>query len=113
MTTEKFQTYRGDLRAAVGDGDVVHFVTVHPEGLPTALYHLDSKVDLKTDDLPCGGVAVALRGKDILVAGTDRRVYVSAAGKAPRPLGEPPRTPCAASSPWPKIVLRSSPGRPW
>lgn len=76
MAPEKFFTYRGDIKAAVGVGGSLAFVTVHPEGLPTALYWLDAdKLTLQQDDLKCGGVALAAVGNTIYVAGTDRTVY--------------------------------------
>jgi ParB family chromosome partitioning protein len=87
MATDKYQTYRGDIRAAVGVEGHLAFVTVHPEGLPTALYWLDAdKHTLKSDALPCGGVALAADGNTVYVGGTDRRLY-ECGRKAPKPLG--------------------------
>ncbi|MBA4188823.1 MAG: hypothetical protein C0467_12565 [Planctomycetaceae bacterium] len=84
MATEKFITYRGDIRAAVGVGGSLAFVTVHPEGVPTALYWLDSdKLTLQQDALPCGGVALAADGNTVYVAGTDRRLYECKKGIKP------------------------------
>lgn|GEM_PF-1062589 len=85
----KFQTYRGDIRAIAGVGDSLAFVTVHPEGAPTALYWLDpDKLSVSHDELPCGGVALAVDGKAVYVAGTDKKVY-RGGSKAPEPLAGP------------------------
>lgn len=87
---DKYLTYRGDIKAAVGVGGALAFVTAHPEGQPTALYRLDAdSLKLSEQALPCGGVALAVAGEFLYLAGTDRRVYVSDAGRAPKPLGEP------------------------
>ena len=87
MPTEKNLTYRGDIKAGVGVGGVLAFVTVHSEGAPTALYRLDAdKLNLQQDALPCGGVTLAADGNTIYVGGTDRRVYVCSS-KAPKTLG--------------------------
>jgi ParB family chromosome partitioning protein len=89
MATERFLTYRGDIRAAVGIGGNLAFVTVHPEGVPTALYRLDAdKLSLQQDALPCGGVALAAEGNTVYIAGTDRRVY-ECGKKGVKPLGSP------------------------
>ena len=34
MSTEKYFTYRGDVRAVAAVGDALAFVTAHPEGEP-------------------------------------------------------------------------------
>jgi ParB family chromosome partitioning protein len=58
MATEKYLTYRGDIKAGVGLDGVVAFVTAHPEGLPTPVYRIDAdNLTLQTDALPCGGLA--------------------------------------------------------
>ena len=41
MSTDKYFTYRGDVRAIAVLGGGLAFVTVHPEGQPTAVYRLD------------------------------------------------------------------------
>jgi ParB family chromosome partitioning protein len=76
MTTERFHAYRGDLRAvAVIEGDVA-FVTVHPEGLPTAVYRLNpDNFKMSTAPLPAGGVDVLTTPEGLRVAGTDGRLY--------------------------------------
>lgn len=89
---DRFAVYRGDPRAAVGFGGTLAFVTVHPEGQPTALYRLDAdKLTLQAEPLPCGGVALAAAddGKTLYLGGTDRRVYEVAGKKGPRAVGEP------------------------
>jgi len=95
-TGEKHLTYRGNFRAAAGAGGTVVFVTEHPEGQPTALFRLDAdSLTLTEQPLPCGGVALAVDGDHVYVAGTDRRVYVAASG-APKPLAGPFDAPLAA-----------------
>jgi ParB family chromosome partitioning protein len=76
MSTDKYHTYRGDLRAlAPGEGTLL-FVTVHPEGQPTAVYRLDAdKLTLTGAPLPAGGRALLATAEALWVAGTDRRVY--------------------------------------
>src|SRR5262249_6796532 len=72
-----YLTYRGDIKAAIGVGGALAFVTVHPEGQHTALYWLDAdKLSLQEGELKdCGGVALAADGNTVYVAGTDRKVY--------------------------------------
>lgn len=97
---ERFALYRGDVKACVGLGGTLAFVTVHPEGQPTAVYRLDAdKLTLTSDALPCGGVAIAADGNTLYVAGTDRRVYELAGKKAPKPVGQPFENPIAAVVP--------------
>ena len=74
--TDKYLTFRGDTKAVVGAGATVAFVTVHPEGHPTAIYRLDAdKFALAADPLPAGGVDLVADGETLWVAGSDRRVY--------------------------------------
>ncbi|HXG11676.1 MAG TPA: HEAT repeat domain-containing protein, partial [Gemmataceae bacterium] len=90
-TTVKSLTYRGDVKAAVGVGSTLVFVTVHPEGHPTGVHRLDTeKLSLAVDPLPAGGTAL-INEKDILwVGGSDNRIYqASSRGGAPTPLGPP------------------------
>ncbi|MBY0457142.1 MAG: HEAT repeat domain-containing protein, partial [Gemmataceae bacterium] len=85
----KSQTYRGDIRGVVGVGDSLAFVTVHPEGVPTALYWLDvDKLTLQQDPLPCGGLCLAADGNTVYVGGTDRKLY-ECGRKAPKVLAGP------------------------
>ncbi|MCU0703982.1 MAG: HEAT repeat domain-containing protein [Fimbriiglobus sp.] len=80
-------TYRGDIRAAVGIESAVLFVTVHPEGRPTAIYRYVPEDDEVTEQaLPCGGVAICADSAGLYVAGTDQRVYTAIGKKAPKPL---------------------------
>src|SRR5438552_17107319 len=72
----KFLTYRGEVRALLALGGTVAFVTVHPEGQPTALYRLDAdKLQLKADPLPCGGVGLAAGPDGGWVLGTEGKVH--------------------------------------
>src|SRR5438552_1003754 len=89
MATEKFVSYRGDIKAVAGVGGTLVFVTLHPEGQPTAVYRLDAdKLTLATDALPAGGVAVVADANTIWAAGSDQRVYqLPLKGGTPAPLG--------------------------
>ena len=49
MSTDKYLTYRGDVKAVAVSGGAVVFVTVHPEGQPTAVYRLDRTNTRSTD----------------------------------------------------------------
>ncbi len=82
MTTNKYLTYRGDIRAVAACPDSLAVVTVHPDGLPTAVYRLNvAKMELDEVALPCGGVSLIARGKDLWAGGDDARIY-HLAGKA-------------------------------
>lgn len=97
---DHFAQYRGDLKAGIGVGGTLAFVTTHPEGLPTALYRLDAdKLTVQAEPLPCGGVAIAADGSGLYIGGTDRRLYHVAWKKAPKPLGQPFVGPIAALLP--------------
>jgi ParB family chromosome partitioning protein len=89
MTTEKYLPYRGDLRALAGAGGVLAYVTVHAEGHATRLYRLDAdKLGQFADALPAGGVALAVDGDTIWIAGSDQQLYVgSVQGGTPAPRG--------------------------
>ena len=50
MSTEKYLTYRGDVRALAVADDALAFVTAHPEGQPTAVYRLDPEKLTLTED---------------------------------------------------------------
>jgi ParB family chromosome partitioning protein len=92
-STDKFVPYRGALRAAIADGALLRFVTVHPEGRATALYELDvDKSELVAHTLPGhvggdpqtpgpagGGNALVADATGVYVAGTDGQIYKSAA----------------------------------
>lgn len=96
-TTDKHLKYRGDLRALLGQGTTLAFVTVHPEGQATAVYRADpEKGELSADPLPAGGEALAADDQHLYVAGSDKRIYRGpAGGGALSPLGgeleAPPR----------------------
>jgi ParB family chromosome partitioning protein len=85
VSTEKFLTYRGDVRAlAVSEGTLA-FVTVHPEGRPTALCRLDpEKLTLTETPLPAGGASLLATAEGLWVGGTDGRIY-----RLPAKKGEP------------------------
>ena len=85
---EKYLTYRGAVKAVVGVGGTVAFVTVHPEGQPTAVYRLDADtLSLEADPLPAGGVALVADGDTLWIAGSDGKIYRgSARGGEPAPL---------------------------
>jgi ParB family chromosome partitioning protein len=89
MSVDKYLTYRGDLKALLGRGREVLFVTVHPENLPTALYRLDAdKYALDADPLPAGGVALVADDESVWVAGSDAKLYkLPAKGGAAKAVG--------------------------
>jgi len=75
-TTDRFVPFRGSLRAGLAQKHVLVFVTVHPEGRPTAVYRLDlDKSELAEDALPGGAVAIVEAGGFVFVAGTDGRIH--------------------------------------
>ncbi|MEA2631593.1 MAG: hypothetical protein QOE66_1812, partial [Chloroflexota bacterium] len=88
--SEKSLGYRGDVKAAVGIGGTLAFVTQHAEGQPTGLFRLDADtLTLDTDPLPDCGLALAADGETIWVAGGDARIYEgSARGGKPKVRGE-------------------------
>jgi len=101
MPTEKFLTYRGDIQAVAGVGGVLAFVTVHPEGQPTAVYRLDAdKLTLEAAPLPAGGRALVAAGDTLWIGGSDGILHVCA-GKdgAPTARGGPLPTPPTALAP--------------
>src|SRR5437868_12762520 len=72
----KFLTYRGEVKALIALGGTVAFVTVHPEGQPTALYRLDvEKLQLLAEQYPCGGIGLAGNDGGLWVLGTDGKVH--------------------------------------
>jgi ParB family chromosome partitioning protein len=84
--TDKYLTYRGDIRAVAAAGGELVFVTAHAEGQPTAIYRLDAeKLTLSEQSLPAGGQALLRIGEDLWVAGTDNQLYQLAA-KAKKPV---------------------------
>lgn len=101
MSVEKHLTYRGDIKAALGVGGTLVFVTAHPEGQATGLYRLDADaLSLHADALPKGGTALAADAEILWVLGTDSRLYtVPAAGGKPKPLGPELDAPATALAP--------------
>lgn len=89
MTTDKFLTYRGDVKALVGVGSIVAFVTVHSEGQPTPVYLLDAdKLILTAENLPAGGVSIVAEGETLFIGGSDSQLYRSSVrGGTPKPVG--------------------------
>ncbi|MFT3772416.1 MAG: HEAT repeat domain-containing protein [Minicystis sp.] len=87
--TDKYVPYRGALRAAIGRGNLLVFVTVHAEGQATPLYRLDlDKAELSTEALPGGGAAIVADDTSVFVAGTDGQIHKGAlAGGKLAPLG--------------------------
>lgn len=95
-TSEKFLTYRGDLKAIAGHRGTVYFVTVHPDKLPTALYALNAeKLTLEEQSLPAGGTCLVVEAdaKDnpiIWIGGIDGQLYrLAPDGKKPAAIGKP------------------------
>ncbi len=89
-TADRYASFRGALRAGLAQKHVLVFVTVHPEGRPTAVYRLDlDKGDLDEDGLPGGAVAIVEADGFVFVAGTDGRIHRGKAdGGDLAPLGE-------------------------
>ena len=101
MTAEKYLTYRGDIKGAVGVGRMLAFVTAHPEGQATALYRLDADtLALDADPMPRGGTAIAAIGETLFVAGGDAQIYrASIASGEPSPLTTAFDAPATALAP--------------
>ena len=97
--TDKFLRYRGELRAMIGEGETLTFVTAHPEDQPTAVFRLATeKWELTSEPLPCGGSALVTDGTTLWIAGTDGKLYAGPVGggavtplKKLGPLDPPPR----------------------
>ena len=117
----KYLTYRGDVNVAVALRGAVVFVTIHPEGQPTAVYRIDAdKLLLTSDALPCGGSSLVTDGESLWIGGTDKHVYTCPAkGGALSARGQPfAAVPLAlallcatASACWPAPNCTSSPAR--
>ena len=105
-TTDRFVPFRGALRAGLAQKHVLVFVTVHPEGRPTAVYRLDlDRSELAEDALPGGATAIVEAGGFVFVAGTDGRIHRGKdEGGALAPLGE-------ALDPAPTALAALSEGR--
>ncbi len=76
MSTEKYLTYRGDIKAVQGFGATLALTTVHPEGHATGLYRLDTlAMAIDTTPLPQGGLALAAEGERLWIAGSDGQIF--------------------------------------
>ncbi len=81
MSTEKHLNYRGEIKAIVGLGGTLAFVTEHPEGRPGGLYRLDAdKLTLASEVLPKGGLALIADGETLWIAGGDGYLYEASTG---------------------------------
>jgi ParB family chromosome partitioning protein len=95
MSTDKYLTYRGDVKALAVSGGALAFVTIHPEGQSTPLYRLDpEKLTLTEGNLQLGGRALRAVGDDLWVGGGDQALYEVAGGHRPtcrlsRPIDAP------------------------
>src|SRR5262249_1941920 len=94
---DKSLTHRGAVRAALGAGGTLVFVTVHPDNQPTGIYRVETeKFTLLADSLPAGGVDLLLDGDLLWVAGSDGQLYrvpvKAGAAKAGRPAFAPAPT---------------------
>jgi ParB family chromosome partitioning protein len=85
VSNVKSFTYRGDVRALAAWDGTLAFVTVHPEGRPTAVYRLDpEKLTLSEVPLPAGGAALLATDEGLWIASSDGFVYfLSAKAKSP------------------------------
>ncbi len=87
MIVDKPLTYRGEVKAIVGMGGTLAFVTAHPEGQPGGLYRLDAdKLTLAAEALPKGGLALVADGDALWLAGGDGQLHEASTG-APKPRG--------------------------
>ena len=76
MITEKYLSYRGDIRALCGVEKTLFFTTVHEEQQPTALYCLNgTDLTLTAFDLKCGAQALCTDGKTLWIAGSNKCLY--------------------------------------
>lgn len=99
MTTEKHLIYRGEVKAIVGMGGTLAFVTTHPEGQPGGFYRLDADtLSLTVDTLPKGGSALVADGETLWLAGGDHLIYEISTG-APKPRGPQLEAPASALAP--------------
>jgi ParB family chromosome partitioning protein len=88
MTTDKYLSYRGDVKAVAGVGSDLVFVTCHPERHATGLYRVETdKFTMTHVALPEGGRDLAVDGDAVWVAGSDGYVYHVPAKGAPSPRG--------------------------
>ena len=76
MIADKYLTYRGEIRGAVGVGATLAFVTVHPEGsahrpLPTRRGQADAGCRPPAQR----GYSPPAAGETLWVAGNDARIY--------------------------------------
>jgi ParB family chromosome partitioning protein len=96
VTAEKHLTYRGEIKAILGMGGTLTFVTTHPEGQPGGLYRLDAdKLTLTAETLPEGGLALVADGEALWLAGGDHLLY-EATTSAPKPRGLKLEAPASA-----------------
>ena len=96
-TTNKYLTHRGDIRAVVAWGKDVVFTTVHPDGLPTAIYKLNvEKLELEDIPLDCGGLSLAVDDGTLWLAGDNGHLY-NLANKAKSPKQLPVALPAPAT----------------
>src|SRR5947209_16676602 len=98
MKFEKYLSYRGAVKAAVGVGGTLAFVTVHDEQQPTGVYRVDSdKLTLAVDPLPAGAVDLVADGNTLWAVGSDGQIYkTSVKGGKPAPVAAPfPAAPAA------------------
>ena len=96
MTVEKHLTYRGEIKAIVGMGGTLAFVTSHPEGQSGGLCRLDAdKLTLTSEPLARGGIALVADGETLWLADGDGQVFEATTG-APKPRG--PKLEAAASA---------------
>ncbi len=101
MSAEKYLSFRGDIKAIVGVGGTIAFVTTHPESKPGGLYRLDAdKLTLNADPLPMGGLALIEDGGSLWVAGGDAYLYTAPASSgSPRILWTKLEDPVTALAP--------------
>jgi ParB family chromosome partitioning protein len=78
MSKNWYAGYRGQVRALAPVGNVLAFVSVHPEGQPTPVYRLRPEREppkWESNKLPAGGVALFATPDALWIVGTDGQVY--------------------------------------
>jgi ParB family chromosome partitioning protein len=81
MSTDKYLTFRGDIKALAAVDKSLALVTVHPEGQAMAVYRLDpEKLTVTEEPLPAGGQALLATAEGLWIAGTDGHVYRQSIG---------------------------------
>lgn len=69
-------TYTGEIKAILGDGNAIVFVTQHEQGMPTAVYKLNAETNKLVEvELPCGGISILKIGERYWVGGDEGSLF--------------------------------------